>query len=109
MPGVADGVDYGPGGSLYGYDSLADRALSHCLARLHIATVDQNRARGAEARAAPELRAAHVKNLSEHPEQRSLGVAIVDVNLAAVDSELHRGHLPDLCVKWVDVDRAPSQ
>jgi hypothetical protein len=103
VPGVADGIDDGPGGSLDGGHTLADCALSDCLARLHIATVDQNRARGAEARAAPELRAAHVKDVSEHPEQRRVGVAIVDGNLEAVDSELHSGLLPDLFVNRVDV------
>src|SRR5207237_9119811 len=79
VPSVADGIDYAPGGSLYGGHSLADGALSSYLARLHVATVDQNRARGAEAGAAPELRAAHLKYVSEHPEQRSVGMAIVDV------------------------------
>ena len=89
VPRVADRVDHRAGGTLDRRHRLADRTLGRGLARLHVAPVDQHRARRAEAGAAAELRAVQAEDVPEHPQQRGLRVPVVDLDLGAVDDELH--------------------
>jgi hypothetical protein len=80
--------------TVIGSDRLPDRPLGGRLTRLLIASIDQNRARRAKTGPAPELHAAHAQHVSEHPQQRRLCVAVVDLNLSTIHDELHQIPLP---------------
>ena len=91
MPRVADRVDHGARGPFDRRNGLSHRSLGHGLAGLRVASVDQHGARRAEPGSAAELRAVQTEDVPEHPQQRGLLVAVVNLDLAAVDDKLHLG------------------
>jgi hypothetical protein len=91
VPGVAHRVDHRTRRSLDRRDGLAHRSLGRGLAGLHVAAVDQHRAGRAEPISAAELRAMQTKDVPEHPQQRGLGVPVVNLDFGAVDDKLHLG------------------
>ena len=89
VPRASDGVDDRTRRPLDRRDSLPDGALGWRLTGLLVPCVDQDGARCAETGSAPELRPPHAQNVPQHPEQRGLGVAVVDLDFSAIDGELH--------------------
>src|SRR4051812_17022449 len=89
MPGDPDGIDHRTRGALDRSDPPSCRPLGRCLAGLRVLAVDEDGASGAETGTAPELRPAQAEHISEHPQKRRLGVAVVDFEVRVIHRELH--------------------
>jgi hypothetical protein len=92
-PCVTDGIDNPARSSLDCHDRLANSSLSRDLAGLLISPVDKHCAGGTKSGAASEFRASLSQNVTQHPQQRGLRVAICDPQPHAIDVELHESLL----------------
>src|SRR4029077_103494 len=66
-------------------------ALSRCLARFRVLSVEQDRAGSAVADSATKLRTVHSQHVAQNPQQRRPRVAVRNLDVRTIDGQLHEG------------------